>query len=89
MRILGVCMTELMFPPKPRRKATNVSLDVELLREAKSLGINISRSAELGLREALAKKRAELWKQENKDALDASNAFAEANGIPLALHRKF
>ncbi len=89
MRILGVCMTELTPPSKPKRKATNVSLDVDLLREAKSLGINISRSAELGLREALAKKRAELWKQENKDALEASNAFVEANGIPLASHRKF
>ncbi|MHC8494772.1 type II toxin-antitoxin system CcdA family antitoxin [Thalassospira sp. SM2505] len=71
------------------RKATNISIDVELLAEAKSLGINISRTAEQGLREAVAKKRAEQWRAQNKAALEASNAFVEEQGIPLSAHRKF
>ncbi len=71
------------------RKATNVSIDVELLAEAKSLGINISRTAEQGLREAVAKKRAEQWRLENQAALDASNTFVDEQGIPLSAHRKF
>lgn len=71
------------------RKPTNVSLDAQLLQEAKELGINISRSAELGLREAISLKRAELWKEQNKAALEASNRYAEKHGIPLAKHRKF
>jgi len=74
---------------KPQRKPTNVSLDVELLNEAKALGINISRTAELGLRDAAAKQRAIRWQQENKAALDASNSYVEQQGIPLSSHRKF
>ncbi|WP_336082295.1 type II toxin-antitoxin system CcdA family antitoxin [Thalassospira sp. CH_XMU1448-2] len=72
-----------------QRKPTNVSLDAELLQEAKKLGINISRSAESGLRDAISMKRAELWKEQNKAALEASNSYVVKNGIPLAKHRKF
>ncbi|MBP3126945.1 type II toxin-antitoxin system CcdA family antitoxin [Thalassospira sp. ER-Se-21-Dark] len=72
-----------------QRKPTNVSLDAELLQEAKKLGINISRSAESGLRDAISMKRAELWKEQNKAALAASNSYVEKHGIPLAKHRKF
>ncbi|MCC9624313.1 type II toxin-antitoxin system CcdA family antitoxin [Thalassospira sp. MA62] len=71
------------------RRPTNVSLDAQLLREAKELGINISRSAEAGLREAISMKRAERWKEQNKAALEASNCYAAKNGIPLSHHRKF
>ncbi len=71
------------------RKPTNVSLDAELLKEAKKLGINISRSAESGLRDAISMKRAELWKEQNKAALEASNSYVAKNGIPLSSHRKF
>ena len=72
-----------------QRKPTNVSLDAELLQEAKKLGINISRSAESGLRDAISMKRAELWKEQNKAALEASNSYVTKHGIPLAKHRKF
>lgn len=78
-----------MVTAASKRKATNVSLDVSLLNEAKSLGINISRTVEMGLREAVAKKRAEKWREENKAALEASNAYVDSHGIPLSSHRKF
>ena len=38
---------------KPLRKPTNLSLDSALLKEAKALGINVSRSAEAGIAEAV------------------------------------
>ncbi|MFH1804973.1 MAG: type II toxin-antitoxin system CcdA family antitoxin [Pseudomonadota bacterium] len=53
------------------------------------LGINISRSAEAGLRDAVAKKRAEIWKEQNRAGIKAGNAYMEKQGIPLASHRKF
>jgi len=34
-------------------------------------------------------KRAELWKEQNKAALEASNSYVAQNGIPLVKHRKF
>lgn len=74
---------------KPTRKATNLSLDSDLLREAKAFGINVSRSAEAGIAEAVRKHKRELWLKENAAALDSSNAYVAANGLPLARHRQF
>jgi antitoxin CcdA len=71
------------------RKATNVTLGEALLAEAKSLNINISQAAEAGLARAVAERRAELWRAENRDALESSNAYVEANGLPLARYRGF
>lgn len=73
----------------PPRKATNVSLGVGLLAEAKALKINVSQAAESGLAQAVAAKRAAMWLQTNRDALDSSNAYVEQNGLPLARHRQF
>ncbi|MES2089012.1 MAG: type II toxin-antitoxin system CcdA family antitoxin [Pseudomonadota bacterium] len=71
------------------RKATNVSIGTSLLAEAKSLRINISQAAESGVARAVAEKRAELWIEANREALDSSNAYIEKNGLPLARHRNF
>ncbi len=71
------------------RKPTNLSLDSELLKEAKSLGINVSRSAEAGIAAAVKRHKQEQWLKENADALASSNAYVEANGLPLARHRQF
>lgn len=74
---------------KSTRKPTNLSLDGALLNEAKALGINISRSAEAGIAEAVKLHKQEKWLKENASALASSNAYVEANGLPLARHRQF
>lgn len=71
------------------RKPTNVSLPEALLSEAKALRINLSQAAEAGLVRAVAERRAEIWKNENRDALESSNRFVEQNGLPLARYRSF
>lgn len=71
------------------RKPTNLSLDSALLKEAKALGINVSRSAEAGILEAVKRHKQERWLKDNITALASSNAFVEANGLPLARHRQF
>jgi antitoxin CcdA len=71
------------------KKATNVSMAEALLAEAKALRINISQAAEAGLARAVAEKRAELWLQENRAALESSNAYVEKHGLPLEKHRTF
>lgn len=73
----------------PARKACNLSLDRALLDEARSLGLSISRAAEAGLSEAVRHRKSEIWREENADALKSSNAWVEANGLPLAKHRRF
>lgn len=75
--------------PSGPRRATNVSLDSELLAEAKALGVNISRACERGLAQEVAAAKEKRWLEENAAALDAANAYVEARGLPLARHRKF
>ena len=72
-----------------RRKATNVSLDSELLDAAKALGVNVSRACERGLAEQVAEMQSKQWLEENKEALESSNKFIEAHGIPLEQYRQF
>lgn len=74
---------------KSIRKPTNLSLDSSLLKEARGLGINVSRSAESGIAEAVKLHKQEKWLKESAGALASSNAYVEANGLPLARHRQF
>ncbi len=71
------------------RKATNVSLPAELIEEARRLSINISQACEKGLEAQVAKARSERWIEDNKHAIDSSNAWVEKHGLPLASFRPF
>ncbi len=71
------------------KKAANVSMAESLLAEAKELRINISQAAEAGLAMAVAEKRAALWLQENREAIESSNAYVEKQGLPLEKYRMF
>ncbi len=71
------------------KRATNVSINERLLAEARALEVNISRAAEAGLAQAIAARRAELWAEENRAALESSNAYVERSGLPLADYRGF
>ena len=77
-------------PRRPTsRRATNVTINPELVTEAKELGINLSQAFEHGLRLALSEARAARWLEENHEAVESSNAYVEANGLPLAHLRLF
>ena len=71
------------------KRPANLSIDAELLTIAKEVGVNISRSSEVGIQQAVNNKLRELWLQENKEALLSSNAFIEENGLPLDKFRSF
>lgn len=84
----------MSLPPARRRlgsakRATNITVSEPLLREARELGLNVSRAAEEGIAKALADRRAQLWLQENATAIQSSNEFVEQHGLPLAKHRLF
>lgn len=73
----------------PARRATNVTLPVDLLAEARALGLNVSQICERGLRAEIAKCRAEQWRDDNRAALLSSNDYVERHGLPLADFRPF
>jgi antitoxin CcdA len=70
-------------------RATNLSLSASLVDEAKALGVNISLAAASGLEQAVAKRRAERWIEDNAAALDSYNEYVEKNGLPLEKSRLF
>ena len=71
------------------KKPTNLSLDPDLLAEARSFGVNLSQSAEDGLRQAVRRAKAAAWLAENAEALDSSNDWVARNGLPLERYRLF
>ncbi|GLS30430.1 antitoxin CcdA [Mesorhizobium albiziae] len=72
-----------------QRKPTNMSIDSNLIAEAKELEVNISRAAEAGIAKAVADEKARRWLEENKEAIESSNRYVEENGLPLAKYRPF
>ena len=79
----------MIVPIKRPRKSTNLSLAADLVEEAKSLDINLSRACEAGLEAALKEERKRRWREENSAAIEASNAYFEKHGLPLARYRQF
>lgn len=71
------------------RKATNVSLGRDLLEEARTLEVNVSRACEKGLEVEVASERARRWREENAEAIVFWNDYADRNGLPLARYRQF
>jgi antitoxin CcdA len=71
------------------KRATNVTIDPNLLAEARELNINLSATLEASLREAVSAQKAAQWLEENRHALLAYNAWIDQNGLPLAEYRQF
>lgn len=71
------------------KRPTNVSLSEALLAEAKSLGINVSRTCEYGLADEVRQQKARRWQEQNQAGFDAWNDYVERHGVPLAQYRKF
>ncbi len=71
------------------KRATNISLDSEMIAMAKELGINVSQACEKGLAAELKRVRDGRWQEENREAIEASNAWVEKHGLPLAKYRLF
>ena len=73
-------MTDLYDTNAPK-KAANVSINSDLLREAKILKINLSATLEQQLVHLIRQKRRAQWIKENRPALDDYNAFVEEHSV--------
>ena len=77
-----------LFDPKSPKKACNVSINEDLLRQAKELGINLSQTLEAGLEQRVREARAKAWYEENKEAIESQSRWIEKNGL-LSDHYRF
>ena len=71
------------------RQPANLTLDRELLADARELQINLSRAAEAGVRDAVRAAKIAAWKAENAEAFKSRNAYVEKHGLPLEKYRQF
>jgi antitoxin CcdA len=72
-----------------KRKPVNLSLDTGVVEAARAAGINLSQTCEAALRAAAKAERERLWKEENKESIEAWNAWVDEHGLPLAKYRQF
>jgi antitoxin CcdA len=63
------------------KKSCNLSINAELLREAKGLGINLSQTLEVQLEKLVREARAKAWAEENRDAIESQNRWIEKHGL--------
>jgi len=62
------------------KKATNLSINSDLLRQAKALGINLSATLENRLEELIRSKKEEQWLNETAEAVEYNNRLVEERG---------
>lgn len=66
-----------------KRRPVNLTVREDVLDEAKSLHLNASKAAEIGIINAIREARAEEWLEESKIALKAHNVRVEKSGTLL------
>lgn len=77
------------FDTTAPKKATNLSINADLLRQAKELNINLSQTLESALIEVVREAKRQQWQAENADFITAYNKRIEAEGLPLDQYRSF
>ena len=78
-------LTDNNSPKKP----TNLSVNRELLNEAKALNINLSATLEQALMEKVRQAKQKQWLEDNQEAINACNELVEKNGLFSDKHRIF
>lgn len=63
------------------KKATNLSINSDLLKRAKELQINLSATLELALIEQLSARQAQQWQEQNQASIAAYNQSVEDQGV--------
>jgi antitoxin CcdA len=64
-----------------RKAPTNLSLRIDLVQRAKTLGLNLSEVVESALEEAIRKAEQARWLAENEKAIEYYNSFVEKHGV--------
>ncbi len=69
-----------LFDENAPKKATNLSLNSDLLAKSRAMNINLSATLEQALEQKLVEAEARKWAEENKQAIASYNSFVEENG---------
>lgn len=76
----GKVVRNISFNPVGPKKSANLSINADLLQQAKQLNINLSQTLEQHLAEITRQAQRSQWLSENKSALDGYNRRIELRG---------
>jgi antitoxin CcdA len=63
------------------KRVTNISIDRDVWEKARSLNLNVSRAAEDRLKELILEAERDVWREENRDAIETYNRRVAKEGI--------
>jgi len=69
------------FNPNAHKKPANLSINSDLLQQAKEQHINLSQTLELRLVEIIRDQKRRAWQEENQAAIEEYNRRIEARGV--------
>jgi antitoxin CcdA len=87
--IVRPTMTRSAPATRATRRPTNVSIDAQLLEQARGLKINLSRTLEQALGEAVRRAQADQWREENRRAIESYNERVAKHGTFSDKMRRF
>ena len=84
-------MMQTRYDRDAPKRATNLSINSDLLKRARSMnpGVNLSATLEKALEAKLAESEAEQWQRENSNAIKAYNDAISEHGCFAEEYRTF
>ena len=79
----------VLYDVRAPKRATNLTVNADLLRRAKEQGINLSGLLERELVAELRRRESEQWVSENQDAIEAYNRRVAERGAFADKLRRF
>ncbi len=78
-----------IYDENATKKATNLSINSDLLSKARELKINLSATLEQALESELRAAERQAWLRDNKKAINSLNKLANNNGLFSDNYRAF
>lgn len=69
------------------KKSTSLSINKELLAEARNLQLNLSAILESALAERIHQEKHNQWRQQNREGIETCNKLSQQNGLFSGHHR--
>ncbi len=73
--------TRAIYDVAAPKRATNVSVNADLLAQARECGVNLSQTLEDALKTRLADERRRKWLEDNREAIEDYNKHLEKYGL--------
>lgn len=87
--LYGVNFMPQLYDETASKKATNLSINSDLLLKARKFKINLSATLERALKDELRKAERNNWLKNNKKAINELNKLANNNGLFSDAYRDF